>query len=604
MSSTSPSNSTNTPSNLADCIVTGNADFYGFGIRLGTYFQFCATLLVTLYAPKEEDFYRALNNLLQTAMFAGLIILTRTQNLLVVEPVIVIFLLFGSLSSLTGEGFSPIGRPSGIYRLLLYSGISGYSCWFWFIGIDSVAKRLAPSECNLKTTAFLGQVSPYGGFRTFNKVASVLGLVLCVVLLIWSCMKFLKNGASRNQPRERTTDAVLLFYSFTIIIVSIVGAEWIIRANHMTEIYDVNGVGQIIPLLVGALGMIETLKDVFLSVMRPNPPRRWIFFGRTKGYWAQRWATAFWRQRSLPSSNTSSIAPADSSSTRAMALDDLDKKTPPTIQNSSDDQFNESEHSHLTVRCKDGTEIYVHKNIVCPQSTFFANACKKGRFKEGMEGVVNIEIGESDDIKAMLSYLYMIDPVEDSENVFGRYARLYIAADFYDIATLRTRALQMLKYYAYKDTSHYLRERPGQEDFIATIKYLYESDDNNKKLLRRIFARATAQHSGYLLFNEMELSINPDLRYFSIEEHLQSMLAYPDFARRVATATGKMMRDSKTYRLGFKCTVTSCETEWIVDKDPHDKGQRIRAVCCPHCGTSMNISTGKTVEYQPRPKWD
>lgn len=237
MSSTS--NSTNTPSNRADCVVAGNADFYGFGIRLGTYFQFFATLLVTLYAPKEEDFYRALNNLLQTAMFAGLIILTRTQNLLVIEPVIVIFLLFGSLSSLTGEGFSPIGRPSGIYRLLLYSGIAGYSCWFWFTGIDSVANVLAPSNCSLKTTAFFGQVSPYGGFRTFNRVASVLGLVLCVFLLIWSCRKFLKNGGSRKPTRERTTDVVLLFYSLTIIIVSVVGAEWIIRANHMTDMYDV-----------------------------------------------------------------------------------------------------------------------------------------------------------------------------------------------------------------------------------------------------------------------------------------------------------------------------------------------------------------------------
>lgn len=238
VASMASTNNTNVPGNLSDCIVTGNADFYGFGIRLGTYFQFVATLLVTLYAPKEEDFYRALNNLLQTALFAGLIILTRTQNLLVIEPVIVIFLLFGSLSSLTGEGFSPIGRPSGIYRLLLYSGIAGYSCWFWFTGIDSVANGLAPPKCKLKTTTFFGQVSPYGGFRAFNKVASVLGLVLCVLLLIWSIMKFLKNGGSRKQPRERTTDAVLLFYSFTIIIVSIVGAEWVIRANHMTDIYD------------------------------------------------------------------------------------------------------------------------------------------------------------------------------------------------------------------------------------------------------------------------------------------------------------------------------------------------------------------------------
>lgn len=235
-----PTNSTtNTPSNLGDCFVQGNADFYGFGIRLGTYLQFFATLLVTLYAPKQEDFYRALSNLLQTAMFAGLLILTRTQNLLVIEPVIVIFLLFGSLSSLTGEGFNPIGRPSGIYRLLLYSGISGYSCWFWFTGIESVANSLGPSECNLKTTAFFGQVSPYGGFRTFNKIASALGLVICVVLLILSTLKFLTKRGSRKPPGDRTTDVVLLFCSFMIITVSIVGAEWIIRANHMKGVYDV-----------------------------------------------------------------------------------------------------------------------------------------------------------------------------------------------------------------------------------------------------------------------------------------------------------------------------------------------------------------------------
>lgn len=291
---------TNTPSNLSDCIVKGNADFYGFGIRLGTYFQFFATLLVTLYAPREEEFYRALNNLLQTAMFAGLIILTRTQSLLTIEPIIVIFLLFGSLSSLTGDGLSPIGRPSGIYRLLLYSGIAGYSCWFWFTGIDTVAKSLAPPHCGLKTAAFFGQVSPYGRFRTFNKVASVLGLVLCVLLFIWSVIKFFKNEGRRNSNVERTTDVVLLFYSFTIIIVSIVGAEWIIRANHMTDIYDVNGVGQIIPLLVGALGMIETLKDVLLGVVSSDPPRRWTFFGKPWVHWAEEWRTAFSKGRKVP----------------------------------------------------------------------------------------------------------------------------------------------------------------------------------------------------------------------------------------------------------------------------------------------------------------
>jgi hypothetical protein len=326
----SSSNNTASTSNLLDCRVNGNADFYGFGIRLGTYFQFIATLLVTLYAPEEESFYLALNNLLQTAMFAGLLLLTVSQGpLLVVEPVIVMFLLFGSLSSLTSDGFflSPVGRPSGIYRLLLYSGIAGYSCWFWFKGIDTVAKPLAPASCDFSTTAFFGQVSSFGPFRTFNKVASVMGLAVCVSFLIFSIRKSLTGGGSRIKPREKTTDVILLIISITIIIVSIVGAEWIIHANHITGIYDVNGVGQLIPLLVGALGMIETAKDVLLGVASPEPRRRWTFFGRTRGRWSELWAEMFWKERHVQSSNTS-IAPEDSTSQTGIPLDELDKKTP------------------------------------------------------------------------------------------------------------------------------------------------------------------------------------------------------------------------------------------------------------------------------------
>lgn len=38
------------------------------------------------------------------------------------------------------------------------------------------------------------------------------------------------------------------------------------------------------------------------------------------------------------------------------------------------------EHSDLLIRCKDGTSIHAHKNILCAQSKFFANACKRGHF--------------------------------------------------------------------------------------------------------------------------------------------------------------------------------------------------------------------------------
>ncbi|QDS71359.1 hypothetical protein FKW77_002455 [Venturia effusa] len=446
----------NTPSNPGDCF-KGNADFYGFGIRLGTYLQFLATLLVTLYAPKAEDFYRALNNLLQTAMFAGLIVLTRTQKLLVIEPVIVIFLLFGGLSSLTGEDFSPIGRPSGMYRLLLYSGIAGYSCWFWFKGIDFVASSSALPEC--KTTVFFGQVSPYGGFRTFNKVASVLGLILCGFLLPWSIMKSMKNGGSRMPSGDRTTDVALVFYSSAIIIVSI------------------NGVGQIIPLLVGALGMIETLKDVLLGVF-----------------------------------------------------------------------------------------------------------------------------GESGDIKAMIGYLYTIDPARDSTDVFGRYARLYIAADFYDIASLRTHALQMLGYYACDESCQYLNGIPGRKDFIATIKLVYETDGDDRTPLRRIVACATAQRAGSFLSDRVERTSKAYSTDFDIDAHLQEvMLAYPEFARNVALASGNIMRTTEQKRTRYQCPQSSCRTEWAIENDP--KGKRGNHVWCPHCGAQISAGANSWKAFRCLGNW-
>ena len=43
--------------------------------------------------------------------------------------------------------------------------------------------------------------------------------------------------------------------------------------------------------------------------------------------------------------------------------------------------FRSGAYSDLTIRCGDGREFKVHKDIVCPQSQFFAKAVEEGRFK-------------------------------------------------------------------------------------------------------------------------------------------------------------------------------------------------------------------------------
>jgi hypothetical protein len=120
------------------CGFSGNVDLYRIGIRAGLYLQWIATLFTTIFVPGDEEATRVVNLLIQSAIFVGLILLTDRHQVHPVEPAITIWLLFGALSSLTGSGINPLGRFSGGFRVLLYSGIAGYTSWFWFTGLDNI----------------------------------------------------------------------------------------------------------------------------------------------------------------------------------------------------------------------------------------------------------------------------------------------------------------------------------------------------------------------------------------------------------------------------------------------------------------------------------
>lgn len=262
---------------LQTCPFAGNADLYGIGIRIGFYLQWISTLLATIFTPWEEDILRVLNLLVQSAVFLGLILLTRDYNIRAVEPVITIWLLFGALSSLSGSGMNPLGRLSGFFRILLYSGVAGYACWFWFSGLD----ELLEAELNCKTVAFFGEVPIDGPFRMFNKVVSVMGGTICVVFLLWSVAivrKRIKGRGITTRVRRPSVEMELLFFSFAIIVLSIAAVEYLLTANLITDINNISSVGQLLPLVSGILGFIQ----VSFSVLRKKlylRPRCLIFFG-------------------------------------------------------------------------------------------------------------------------------------------------------------------------------------------------------------------------------------------------------------------------------------------------------------------------------------
>jgi hypothetical protein len=165
------------------------------------------------------------------------------------------------------------------------------------------------------------------------------GLVICIIPLLISIKQILVGAVLRPRKRseispERRTDVVLLLISCTAVVVSLVDTEYIIRANrmitHTTEIvtgrYDAVDIGQFIPLLIGGLEMIETLKDVVLGVAETEGPRVWYAFSPSIGYWM----SMFSKERNLESAGPAHADPPEYS-TSGTALTVLKKTRRATI---------------------------------------------------------------------------------------------------------------------------------------------------------------------------------------------------------------------------------------------------------------------------------
>ncbi|KAL7789489.1 hypothetical protein V8C37DRAFT_386055 [Trichoderma ceciliae] len=258
----------------------GNSDLYGVGVRVGFYAQWIATLLATLFDPRAESTYRIANLIIQWSIFLGLC----TQSgpgYPVIGAVITQYLLFGSLSSLTGDGISHFGHFSGIFRIIFYTAVSAYGCWFWYTGIDEML------EPGCSDVAFFGQVTVHGWFRTLGKVVSAVGLVLCVFFIgfsIYATTRRFSNGFREgfrtNAKACPRVELVLLVLSMGLIGMSIYLIEHLIKVNDIqgVGIDEIGTVGQLIPLLAGGLGCALSLWKVVAHRLFMKK-RCWFLFG-------------------------------------------------------------------------------------------------------------------------------------------------------------------------------------------------------------------------------------------------------------------------------------------------------------------------------------
>ncbi|KAL7950049.1 hypothetical protein V8C42DRAFT_340924 [Trichoderma barbatum] len=267
-------------SEIPDFCPPGNSDLYGVGVRAGLYAQWVATLLATLFEPKTESTYRIANLIIQWSIFLGLCTQSKPGDP-VIGAVITQYLMFGSLSSLTGDGISHFSHFSGIFRIIFYTAVASYGCWFWFNGIDEMTVEGCPD------IAFFGKVSLHGGFRSAGKAFSVIGVVLCVLSLAFSVYatgKRFSNGfrdgfRTKQKVRPRV-ELALLVLSMALIGMSVYLVEHLIIENGIQEvgIAEIGTVGQLIPLLAGGLACALTLWRIVVHQLFMKK-RCWFLFG-------------------------------------------------------------------------------------------------------------------------------------------------------------------------------------------------------------------------------------------------------------------------------------------------------------------------------------
>lgn len=203
----------------------------------------------------------------------------------------------------------------------------------------------------------------------------------------------------------------------------------------------------------------------------------------------------------------------------------------------------------------------------------------------------------------MLGYIYTIDPQESNGEVFDRCARLYEVADFYDVLAVRTRAIQIVKYYDY-DTPNYIHKNQISPDFVATIRRLHATETPGENPFCDILARATASNLGLLLYSgevtpaKKKLKAGYDTWPNSYSELQDTMVYYPEFGRDVALASGSIMRTTEQEYKHYTCQLSNCKKGWVIEVEELLTDN----MWCPHCG-GKTVGGGQSKDFECVSDW-
>jgi len=298
------------PEEDAACVgIEGNNDMYGLGIRVGVYLQSFALALATVLQQKSYSGIAFAAVLFQLSMLVGVVYVTATDDALEAAEaaIITIFTLCSSADTspqlLVGDRPPEQHHRCDLLKLKLLGGHGPpkweqewvvpfvkslvdlgtfvYSVWFWFAGLDV----LTHTPCT-GYAFFFARVSLYGWLRVLMKIVVVLLMVVRLYLLLsmldvvklsdWWCGTTAEDDATdaaaaeegKAAPDQRVSQfeyprwlagrvvSAILPVGFWVMVV-----ELMIHWNHISGIYTINTVGQLIPFLTGVGSFLSFLLD-------------------------------------------------------------------------------------------------------------------------------------------------------------------------------------------------------------------------------------------------------------------------------------------------------------------------------------------------------
>jgi hypothetical protein len=145
---------------MATCVLIGNSDMYGLGIRLGYYLQWLTTIAAAWIAPSEVPSLRLANFFFVSATLLALLVQVALGNPEAVEIYIILLFTVGGSLYLTPAyvwrfcvgmraQWDPFRVPkaprpsrmfSNLYSVLLLVA-SCFHIWFWTLGISKYSNN-------------------------------------------------------------------------------------------------------------------------------------------------------------------------------------------------------------------------------------------------------------------------------------------------------------------------------------------------------------------------------------------------------------------------------------------------------------------------------